>query len=315
MRVLVTGANGMVGSRLCHVLRAQGCFVRAAVRQTPCAALGDEQVVLGDLCASTDWRLAHSGMDCVVHLAARVHVMHDTEVDPLAAFRRVNVEATQNLARQALASGVRRLVFVSTAKVNGESTVAGRAFTENDPPHPQDAYAQSKWEAEQALWSLAAGTALQVVVVRPPLVYGPGVKANFAALAAATRRGWPMPLGAVRNARSLVALDNLVDFIVTCLNHPLAANQVFLVSDGNDLSSPDLVRGLAHAAGVSPRLWSVPVWVLRAIGRLTARSAAISRLCDDLQLDIGKARQILGWQPLISVEQGLRMVYQDLQGT
>lgn len=198
------------------------------------------------------------------------------------------------------------LVFISSVKVNGESTQAGRAFTETDEPNPQDAYGQSKHEAEQCLRQLAADTGMEVVIIRPPLVYGPGVKANFSALMRAVRRGWPLPLGAVRNQRSLVALDNLVDFIVTCITHPQAANQTFLVSDGQDLSTPELVRGMARAAGVPARLLPVPVWALQAGATLLGKRDAVQRLCGNLQVDISKTRNLLGWVPPISSDEGLR---------
>jgi nucleoside-diphosphate-sugar epimerase len=197
-------------------------------------------------------------------------------------------------------------VFVSSVKVNGESTQTGQAFTEADTPEPQDAYSVSKHEAEQGLRQLAADTGMEVVIIRPPLVYGLGVKANFAALMRAVQRGWPLPLGAIHNQRSLVALDNLVDFIVTCITHPQAVNQTFLASDGQDLSTTELVRGMARAAGVPARLLSVPVWALKAGAKLLGKGDAVQRLCGNLQVDISKARELLGWVPPISVEEGLR---------
>jgi len=257
---------------------------------------------------SADWGKVLFGITTVVHLAARVHVMHDTEADPLMAFRVVNVEGTLNLTRQAAAAGVKRFVFISSVKVNGELTQSGRAFTEADSPDPQDAYGLSKHEAEQGLRQLAVDTGMEVVIIRPPLVYGPGVKANFAALMRAVQRGWPLPLGAVPNQRSLVALSNLVDFIVTCIAHPQAANQTFLVSDGQDLSTTELVRGMARAAGVPARLLPVPVWALQAGATLLGKGGAVQRLCGNLQVDISKARQLLGWVPPISIDEGLRRV-------
>jgi nucleoside-diphosphate-sugar epimerase len=247
-----------------------------------------------------------AGQDCVVHLAARVHVMNDAVPDPLAEFRAANVELTVHLARQAAQAGVHRFIFISSVKVNGEETAADRPFTANDTPQPQDPYGVSKMEAEQALRSLAAQIGLEVVIIRPPLVYGPGVKANFAALMRAVQRGWPLPLGTVRNQRSLVALDNLVDFIITCITHPQAANQTFLVSDGQDISTTELVRGMARAAGVPARLLPVPVWVLQAGAALLGKGDAVQRLCGNLQVDISKARRLLGWVPPISVDEGLR---------
>ncbi|MBP9904742.1 MAG: SDR family oxidoreductase [Rhodoferax sp.] len=306
MRVLVTGANGLVGRRLCGHLTALGVAVRAVVRDGGASKLSGDCVRVGDLGASTSWHEALSGVDTIVHLAARVHVMNDDAADPLAAFRQVNVAATLNLARQAVSAGVRRLVFVSTVKVNGEHTAPGQVFAEHDIPAPQDPYAISKWEAEQGLWAIVRDTGLELVIVRPPLVYGPGVRANFAALVRWVQRGWPLPLAAVHNARSLVALDNLVDFLSICLSHPAAANQLFLVSDGEDKSTADLVRGIAHALRRPSRLVALPVWALQLAGRLTGRTHVIDRLCANLQLDIHKARQRLQWEPRITVAEGLR---------
>ncbi|MCM2342367.1 SDR family oxidoreductase [Rhodoferax sp.] len=284
MRCLLTGANGFVGKALSTELVRRGHLVRAATRSD----------------------MTVREVDVVIHLAARVHVMDDSAVDPLAAFRQVNTQGTLNLARQAAVAGVKRFVFVSSAKVNGELTQPGRPFTESDAPNPQDAYGLSKHEAEQGLHDIATQTGMEVVIIRPPLVYGPGVKANFAALMHAVQRGWPLPLGAIRNQRSLVALDNLVDFIATCMNHPQAANQTFLLSDGQDLSTAELVRGMARAAGEPARLLPVPVWVLQAGARLLGKGDAVQRLCGNLQVDISKARELLGWVPPVSVEEGLR---------
>ena len=307
--ILITGATGFVGKALVQRLLADDESRRLVVAVRRSGQRWAEQVlpiVTGDLHPSTDWSIALEGVAVVVHSAARVHVMHDTEADPLAAFCAVNVEGTLNLARQAAAAGVKRFVFVSSVKINGESTQLGRAFTEVDLPNPQDAYGQSKHEAEQGLRQLSADTGMKVAIIRPPLVYGPGVKANFAALMRAVQRGWPLPLGAVHNQRSLVALDNLVDFIVTCITHPQAANQTFLVSDGQDLSTTELVRGMAQAAGVPARLLPVPVWALHAGASLLGKGDAVQRLCGNLQVDIFKARSLLGWVPPVSVEEGLR---------
>lgn len=306
MTILVTGASGLVGARLCQRLLCDGARVRAAVRLPSLVATLPQQVVVGPINKATDWHLALLNVQAVVHAAARVHVMHDTEADPLTAFRAVNVEGTLNLARQAAAAGVKRFVFISSVKVNGEATLPGQAFTADDVPAPLDPYGVSKMEAEQGLRQLAADTGMEVVIIRPPLVYGPGVKANFAALMRAVQRGWPLPLGAVHNQRSLVALDNLVDFIVTCSTHSQAANQTFLVSDGQDLSTTELVRGMARAAGVPARLLPLPVWALQVAGRLLGKGDAVQRLCGNLQVDSSKARELLGWTPPVSVEEGLQ---------
>ena len=308
MKVLVTGASGFVGCAVWQRLnnmsgvQAVGCVSRADAFSDTNAAI----VTVGDLSAQTDWTVALAGADAVVHLAARVHVMRDTVRDPLAEFRRVNTEGTLNLARQAAAAGVKRFVFISSLKVNGEVTQPGHAFTEDDVSSPQDAYGQSKQEAEQGLRQIASTTGMEVVIIRPPLVYGPGVKANFASLMRAVQRGWPLPLGAVLNQRSFVALDNLVDLIVTCITHPRAANQTFLVSDGKDLSTPDLIKRMARAMNRPARLMPVPVWALKAGASLLGKGDEVQRLCGNLQVDISKARSLLGWVPPVSVEEGLR---------
>jgi nucleoside-diphosphate-sugar epimerase len=307
--ILITGATGFVGKALLQRLLADDESRRLVVAVRRGGQRWPEQVqpiVTGDLNPSTDWSIALEGVAVVVHSSARVHVMNDTAADPLAAFRAVNVDGTLNFARQAAAAGVKRFVFISSIKVNGESTQPRQAFAETDAPAPQDAYGQSKHEAEQGLRQLAADTGMEVVIIRPPLVYGPGVKANFAALMRAVQRGWPLPLGAVHNQRSLVALDNLVDFIITCITHPKAANQTFLVSDGHDLSTSELVRGMAQAAGVPARLLPVPVWALQAGASLLGKGDAVQRLCGNLQVDISKARSLLGWVPPVSVAEGLR---------
>lgn len=310
--MLVSGANGFVGKALCIELCRQGQSVRAAVRSATRQVENVETVSVGEINGETDWTDALLGVKVVIHLAARVHVMKDTAMDPLAEFRKVNVDGTLNLARQAAKIGVKRFIFISSIKVNGETTQSERPFSADDSPAPADAYGISKREAEDALRLLGSEADMEVVIIRPPLVYGPGVKANFAALMRAVQRGWPLPLGAVHNQRSLVALDNLVDFIVTCISHPQAANQTFLVSDGQDLSTAELVRGMAHAAGVPVRLLPVPVWALQAGAALLGKGDAVQRLCGNLQVDISKAHSLLGWVPPVSVADGLKAMAQGL---
>jgi nucleoside-diphosphate-sugar epimerase len=241
--------------------------------------------------------------------------MRDAASDPLLAYRAANVEGTLNLARQAAAAGVRRFVFVSSIKVNGEQTAAGQAFGADDTASPQDAYGISKAEAEAGLKAIAVSTGMEVVIIRPPLVYGPGVKATFLSMMRWLQRGVPLPLGAVtRNRRSLVALDNLVDLIVTCVHHPAAANQTFLVSDGEDLSTTGLLQRLAAAMGVPARLLPVPAWALEAGAALLGRRAMLQRLCGNLQVDITKTRDVLGWLPPIGVDEGLRRAAAGFSG-
>jgi nucleoside-diphosphate-sugar epimerase len=308
--ILITGVTGLVGKSLIKRLLADDdSRLLVAASRTGGGQRWPERVnpvVTGDLNPSTDWSSALNGVSVVVHCAARVHQMKDTVADPLTAFRAVNADGTLNLARQAAVAGVRRFVFLSSVKVNGDMTPPGRAFTEADAINQQDAYGQSKHEAEQGLRQLRANSGMEVVIIRPPLVYGPSVKANFAALMRAVQRGWPLPLGAVHNQRSLVSLDNLVDFIVTCIIHPQAANQTFFVSDGHDLSTTELVHGMAQAAGLPSRLLPVPVWALKAVASLLGKGDVVQRLCGNLQVDISKARNFLGWVPPVSVQEGLR---------
>jgi nucleoside-diphosphate-sugar epimerase len=306
LHALITGPTGFVGQQLCAQAMKNGVAVYCALRRHEDVPGSAGSFVIKDLDGTTDWGAAIKSVNVVVHLAARVHVMSDPIADPLAAYRTVNVDGTLNLARQASAAGVRRFVFVSSIKVNGEYSRPDRPFSESDVPDPQDAYGQSKLEAEHGLRQISADTGMEVVVIRPPLVYGPGVKANFAALMRAVQLGWPLALGAIYNRRSLVALDNLVDFILTCATHPKAANQTFLVSDGNDLSTTELVRGLARAAGVPARLMPVPVWALQAGASILGRGGDVQRLCGNLQVDISKARRLLDWQPPVTVDEGLR---------
>lgn len=321
--ILVTGASGFVGGAVWQRLNAMnGMRAVAAVRRVNASMEpGTSAVTVGELSAQTDWSSALDGCDAVVHTAARVHVMQDAATDPLAEYRRVNVEGTLNLARQAAAAGVRRFVFLSSVKVNGEATSAPHPgplprgareqergpFSADDAPAPQDPYGISKMEAEQGLRKIAAQTGMELVIIRPPLVYGPGVKANFSAMMRWLARGVPLPLGGVtHNRRSLVALDNLVDLIVTCLSHPAAANQIFLVSDGEDLSTADLLRRMGQALGKPARLLPVPPALLKLGATLLGKPELAQRLCGSLQVDIAKTRALLGWTPPLSVNEGLK---------
>jgi UDP-glucose 4-epimerase len=309
MRVLVTGATGFVGRALCEHLTSNGHTVIPAVRRK--AGLADE-VVVGNLGATTDWHIALAGCDAVVHLAARVHVMDDQAQEPEAVYRAINIEATLNLARQAAAAGVKRLVYISSIKVNGEG--ADAPYRETDAPAPEGAYAKSKWEAEQGLRRIEQETGLEVVILRPPLVYGPGVKANFLRLMDTVRRGWPLPLGAIRNRRSLLYLGNFVDAIRLCVEYPGAAGQTFLLDDGEAVSTPELIRALASAMGQPSRLLAVPVGVLEMAGILLGKRAAVERLTGSLYVDSSAIRSRLSWAPPHTLQQGLAATVADWRG-
>jgi len=382
MKFLITGANGFVGKPLCAELLRQGQSVRAAVRvaDSPIenvaasasrrtlaadwipasvsrygaghAGMTQEVAAVGSIDGATDWTAALRCVDVVIHLAARVHVMKDAVANPLAEFLKVNLDGTANLARQAASARVKRLVYVSSVKVNGECTLfpstsplnplvkqlairlspqagkslvipqAGeeanekgnlqslgegkRVFSESDKPHPQDSYGVSKWQAEQALHRVAAETGLEVVIVRPPLVYGAEVKGNFAQMLKILSKGIPLPLASVHNLRSLVYVENLVDALIVCATHSAAAGQTYLVSDGEDISTPDLLRQLGDAMGHPARLFPCPPALLKLAGRLTGKADQIERLMGSLQVDSGKIRRELGWAPPYTLEQGLR---------
>jgi nucleoside-diphosphate-sugar epimerase len=307
MTVLITGASGFVGRALCHQAMRRGLGVHAAGRHAAQAPEGARAFSTESIDAETSWAPALVGAQTVVHLAARVHVMDDRSADPLAAFRQTNTAGTLHLARQAAAAGVRRFVFVSSVKVNGEGTAAGHPFTVANADAPQDPYGISKMEAEEGLRQIAAETGMEVVIVRPPLIYGPGVKANFASLMRAVQRGLPLPLAsATRNRRSFVALDNLVDLLITCIDHPAAANQTFLVSDGEDLSTADLLRRLGQAMDKPARLFPVPLSLLQLGANLLDKGDMAQRLLGNLQVDISHTRNTLNWTPPISVDEGLR---------
>lgn len=306
--ILVTGGTGFVGSAVLFRLNKDGASpARASVRRSDAIIPhGIEKVVVGALAADTDWSAALAGVTELVHCAARVHIMDDTSAQPLEEFRRINVQGTLALARQAAAAGVKRFVFVSSVKVNGEMTDARAPFTADDVAAPVDAYGVSKMEAEQGLRALESQTRMQVVIIRPPLVYGAGVKANFATMKRWLARGIPLPLGAIHNQRSLVALDNLVDLIVTCLRHPDAAGHTFLVSDDQDTSTTELLQRMAHAMGCHAHLLPVPAAWLTLGARLFRKQDVAQRLCGSLQVDIEKTRRVLGWSPPLTLDQGLQ---------
>ncbi|QXP84586.1 SDR family oxidoreductase [Methylococcus sp. Mc7] len=316
MKILVTGANGFVGRHLVTVLVERGHRVTAAVRRDDAALpAGIAEIrVVGDIGPDTDWTGALDGIDAVVHLAARVHVMRETAPAPLSRFRQVNVLGTKCLARAAARTGVGHFVYLSSVKVHGETSPEGTPFTEAMTPAPEDAYGLSKWEAEQALAGIAAETGLGVTVFRPPLVYGPGVRANFARLVEAVRRGVPLPFGAVQNRRSLVYVGNLADAIATSLSRAEAIGQTFLVSDGTALSTAELVRSIAQALQRKPRLPAIPPALLRLAGALTGKRAEIGRLLGDLAVDDSLLRSRLGWHPRYGLEEGLAATVPETAG-
>ena len=296
-KVLVTGANGFVGNILCKTLHSHNISFVPVVRKAGC----DGQFSIGKFDAMTDWGNFLSGCDVVIHLAARVHVMNDKSADPLAAFRAINRDATLNLARQAFANGIKRFVFVSSIKVNGEETTT-QPFTAFDAPAPIDPYGQSKLEAEIALQELSKATGLEVVIVRPPLVYGPGVRANFRRLMQLIKTGVPLPLGALHNRRSMVAVDNLVDLLILCAWHPAAVGQVFMVSDDRDVGISELLRMLAAAMGKRCLLLPLPAGMIASAATVFGKSAVTSRLLGSLQVDISHTKSTLQWQPPVSME-------------
>lgn len=312
--VLVTGSSGFVGSALLKRLEnLQGIQAIAGVRRVPAASTDTQRtyMYLGDLetCQVSPSQL--SGVSTVVHTAARVHVMHERAKDPLAEFRRVNVVGTLALARAAAEAGVRRFIFISSIKVNGEFSLPGSPFTADMSPAPVDPYGVSKFEAEQGLWQIARETDMDVVIVRPPLVYGPGVRANFLSMMKWLNKGLPLPLAGIDNRRSLVALDNLIDLLICCIELPEAAGQVFLVSDGEDLSTSELLSELGTALRMPARLWAWATPMLRELLRLTRRDALSQRLFGSLQVDIGKTRQMLGWVPPVPVRAALQQTAED----
>lgn len=304
--VFLTGATGFVGGALLRRLVADNFSVTAAVRNGAVLDASGVDIVAFESFESARWDECLTGIDVVVHCAARVHVMDDKEANPLVAFRKVNVEATLNLAQKAAEAGVRRFVFISSIKVNGEGTALGRPYTAEDRPAPGDPYGVSKMEAEQGLRALAARIGMEVVIIRPVLVYGPGVKANFLNMMRWLDKGLPLPFGAINNGRSLVALDNLVDLIITAATHPSAANQTFLVSDGEDLSTTQLLKKMASALGKPAHLLPVPSWMLSTAATMLGKQSLSQRLCGSLQVDISKNKELMQWTPPVSVDDALK---------
>lgn len=304
-KILITGANGLVGCVLNKALAQRHFSVVSALRTTEAVSSGLNVLAVGDINEKTDWSSALNAVDVVIHLAARVHVMREKIADPIAAFREVNLHGTINLAKQAAIVGVTRFVYVSSIKVNGEFT-EGKPFSESDNPNPQDPYGVSKWEAEQALHEISRETGMELVIVRPPLVYGPGVKANFYKLLQLVDKALPLPLGSIENRRSMVYVRNLVDALILCATHPKAAGQTYLVSDGHGVSTPQLINNIALTMQRPCRVFSFPLSLIRLGAKLLGRSAAVDRLTQSLEIDSSKIRNELGWRPPYTMEQGLQ---------
>lgn len=313
LRIQVTGISGFVGQAVCVQAVRHGFAVRGALRKQGDLPSSVEPVVVGEINGATDWSGALSDVNIVLHLAARVHVMCDAADDPLKEFRRVNTAGTEHLARSAAASGVKRLVYVSSIGVNGLQTARDQAYSETDKPNPHNPYALSKWEAEQALQRVAQETGLEVVIVRPPLVYGVGAPGNFAQMLRVLAKGIPLPLASVHNQRSLIYVGNLVDALILCATHPAAAGQTYLVSDGEDISTPDLLRQLGAAMGHPARLFPCPPALLKLVGRLTGKAEQVERLLGSLRVDSGKIRRELYWRPPYTLSEGLQNTGASMQ--
>jgi nucleoside-diphosphate-sugar epimerase len=306
MNIGVTGASGFIGSSLCAHLLENHHNLKCSVRDLKKSTLQKKDnlkiVVDGNIHQKNDWLEFLSGTECIIHCANLTRTIKKKDEFIL---NEVNVKATENLAKQAAVNGVKRLIFLSSVKVNGERTVKSSSFKFNDFPQPQNAYGISKLEAEQALWKISKQTGLEIVIIRAPLVYGENVKGNFLSLLNLIDKGIPLPFAGVNNLRSFVGLDNLIDLIICCIDNPKAAGQIFLVSDGEDLSTSDLIKKIAEAMGKTPRLFSLPIFILKFIGRIIGKSLETDRLLDSLQVDSSYTHQILGWRPPFSIDEGL----------
>ncbi len=313
MNILITGATGFIGQRLTAELLAQTTHrITVLTRKHKTHLPSKVRTILIDSIENiSNYAQQLSGIDVIIHLAARVHRMDDTARNTYPAYKAINMDSTLRLANQAAAAGVKRFIYISSIKVNGESTETGHPFKAEDPPHPMDPYAISKYESECALLQLSQSSGMETVIIRPPLVYGPGVKANFMKLMRLVSRGLPLPLGAVENRRSLVSIDNLIDLIRLCIDHPDAANQVFLVSDDHDLSTTELLRCIATGMNRPIRLIPFPTPLLRLAAKLFGRNDIANRLFGNLEVDISKTKTLLGWQPVKTPEEAIRQTAQS----
>lgn len=307
-KVILTGASGFVGRHIKNAIPREKLILVGRRN------LDEEYTFFSsDLDENSQYGDIMKDVSCIIHCAARAHVMNEGDDNPYCLYHKINVDGTLNLARQAAVNGVKRFIYISSIKVNGESTRVNSPFTEKNIPAPEDAYGRSKLAAENSLRELSIETNMEVVIIRPPLVYGPGVKANFSAMMNLASKNLPLPLGAINNKRSMVALDNLVDLIVTCIDHPKAANKTFLVSDDHDVSTTELLEMMVRAIGKMPRLLPVPMEWLKFAGKLIGKQAVIERLCGNLQVDISYTKEILGWQPPISMEEGIKRCFTEEQ--
>ncbi len=306
-KILITGATGFVGRALFKNLKSKKKYLIHLSARTNQEKLfeGGKAFNIGEIDFNTNWNDALDGVDCIVHCAARAHMSEKKQTDSLNSYRRVNVDGTINLAKQAMAIGIKRFIFLSSIKVNGEGTIASKSFKYNDISQPEDAYGISKWEAEQALLEISKQTGLEVVIIRPPLVYGEGVKGNFLRLLNLVYKRIPLPFAKINNLRSFIALDNLIDLIICCIDHPKAAGKTFLVSDSEDLSTTDLIIKLFKLMDKSPRLFQVPQLIIQLIGRLAGKSLEVKRLLGSLRVDNSYTREILGWSPALSLDESL----------
>jgi len=304
--ILLTGASGFLGSAVLERIKDKNPILIGRNNN-----LKETNFFFKELTNDELYDDCLNGVEIIIHCAARAHIMNDKYSDPLAEYRKVNVYGTENLARQAAAAGIKRFVFISSVKVSGESTTVKRPYSESMKPVPEDAYGQSKYEAEEVLKQVSADTGMDVVIIRPPLVYGAGVKANFRSLLKLSSLSIPLPFGAVHNKRSMVYVENLVDFIIRCIDHPNAANQTFLISDGEDLSLKSLITYIRKAMGRSAWLLPVPVSMFKLVGKLRGKSGVVDRLVGDLQVDSSKARELLDWTPPYTVEQGIAATVLD----
>ncbi|EGR0597521.1 TPA: SDR family oxidoreductase [Vibrio cholerae] len=306
--ILITGSNGLLGSHIVERIKEQPIILldRGTINKHPMYPFFQCEIN-----SYHDYMKALQGCQTIIHCAARVHIMNDNEAEPLALYREVNTAGTVNLAKQAIDSGVKRFIFISSIKVNGEGTLAGCPFKTEDKHAPEDDYGLSKSEAEEQLVALAKDSGMEVVIIRPTLVYGPGVKANFASLMNLVSKGIPLPFGCItKNKRSLVSVDNLVDLIITCIDHPKAANQVFLVSDDHDISTSEMVREMAIALNKPDWQLPVPVWCYKLVGKLFNKSAVVDRLTGSLQVDISHTKETLGWKPPQTLQEGFKQTAQ-----